>query len=129
MSLQREILEQTFTEDLYAIPGKVLVLLPHSWVALRPDEVKLLTKILGSVKLKIAQVQILSRETVDLTELVVFNPSSILSFGSKIKQIKTSYQVTDWNGAKAIEADALGSFDDAKKKQLWAALQELLKSS
>jgi len=129
MSLQREILEQTFTEDLYSIPGKVLVLLPHSWAALSPDEVELLTKILGSVKLKIAQVQTLSRETFDLTELNVFNPQSILSFGSKIKQIKNPYQVTDWNGTKVIEADALGTFDDTKKKQLWAALQEILKSS
>lgn len=129
MNLQREILEQTFTEDLYAIPGRVLVLLPHTWSALSQDEIELLTKILGSVKLKIAQVQILDKETCDLSELTVFNPRMILSFGSKINQVKTPYQVTDWSGINVIEADALSAFDDVKKKQLWAALQEMLKQA
>ncbi len=129
MSLQREILEQTFTEDLYSIPGKVLVLLPHSWSSLSSNEIELLTKILGSVKLKIAHVQILAKETSDLTDLNVYNPRMILSFGCKIKQVKTPYQVTDWNGVNVIEADALLALDEPKKKQLWVALQETLKLS
>lgn len=125
MSLQREVIEQTFTEDLYKIPGRVIILVPQVWSSLNPNEIELLSKILGAVKLTMAQVQILVTEKVDLTELQVFNPPVVLSFGSKIKQVNTPYQVNTWNGAQVLEADMLGAFDEAKKKQLWTALRAL----
>ncbi|HRJ28335.1 MAG TPA: hypothetical protein PLV21_10955 [Cyclobacteriaceae bacterium] len=125
MSLQREVIEQTFAEDLYKIPGRVIILVPQVWSSLNPNEIELLSKILGAVKLTMAQVQILVKEKVDLTELQVFNPPVVLSFGSKIKQVNTPYQVNTWNGAQVLEADMLGAFDEAKKKQLWTALRAL----
>lgn len=125
MSLQREVIEQTFTEYLYKIPGRVIILVPQVWSSLNPKEIELLSKILGAVKLTMAQVQLLIKEKVDLTELQVFNPPVVLSFGSKIKQVNTPYQVNTWNGAQVLEADMLGAFDEAKKKQLWTALRAL----
>lgn len=125
MSLQREAIEQTFTEDLYKIPGRVIILLPQIWSALSPNEIELLSKILGAVKLKMAQVQILVKGKADLAELQVFNPPVVLSFGSKIAQVNTPYHVSSWSGIKMLQADTLGAFDEAKKKQLWIALREL----
>ncbi|MBX2945647.1 MAG: DNA polymerase III subunit psi [Cyclobacteriaceae bacterium] len=125
MSLQREAIEQTFTEDLYKIPGRVIILVPQEWSSLSPNEIELLSKILGAVKLKMAQVQILVKEKADMAELLVFNPPVVLSFGSKIAQVNTPYQVSNWNGVHVLEADSLRAFDEAKKKQLWNALREL----
>lgn len=112
-----------YNEELYKLPQKTIVLIPVSWETVPEDQVILLGKILGSVKLSLAGVQILCHEKVDLQKLQVFNPSLIISFGTTLHPKSEFYTATEVNGIRVIQSDALGSLDDAKKKSLWNALK------
>lgn len=113
-----------YTEELYKLPGRVLVLLPVPWETLSEDHIALLTKILGSVRLSLAGVQLVCREKVNADELDVFNPSVIISFGSQLHPTPEMYSVTERNGIRIIQSDPLNLLDDTKKKSLWNALKQ-----
>jgi hypothetical protein len=112
-----------YTEELYKLPGKVIVLLPVSWETLPEDEVILLGKILGSVRLSLAGVQVLCCEKADVHELDVFNPSVIISFGTMLNPKIESYTQGEVDGIRIIQSDALTKLDDTKKKSLWNVLK------
>jgi hypothetical protein len=113
-----------YTEELYKLPGRVIVLLPVPWETLSEDEVMLLGKILVSVRLSLAGVQVLYREKAGLHELDVFNPSVIISFGTILNPKIDAYTLKDVDGIRIIQSDALSSLDDAKKKSLWSVLRQ-----
>lgn len=113
-----------YNEELYQLPQKTIVLIPVSWETIPEDQVTLLGKILGSVKLSLAGVQLICREKADLQELLVFNPSLIISFGTILNPKSEFYTATETNGIRIIQSDTLGSLDDAKKKSLWNALKQ-----
>lgn len=112
------------TEELYKIPQKTIVLLPVPWETLSEDQILLLGKILGSVRLSLAGVQILCREKVDVHELDVFNPSAIISFGTLLTPKIESYTPGEVDGIRIIQSDTLGKLDDTNKKSLWNALKQ-----
>jgi len=116
--------DQIFTEELYRLPEKVLVILPAPWEALTSDQVLLLSKILGSVKLNLDGVQVLHHTEIELSSLIVNNPSYILSFGTRlIPECKPfSYEIVD--DMTIIQSEALEFLDDSKKKSLWLALKQ-----
>lgn len=112
-----------YSEELYKLPPGTIVLLPVPWKTLSEDQVTLLGKILGSVKLSLAGVQMLCREQADIHELKVYNPSVIISFGTRLQPNSEMYTVTEADGIRVIQSDALDLLDDAKKKNLWNALK------
>jgi hypothetical protein len=113
-----------FTEDLYQLNRKAVVLIPAPWPALLPEHLALLNKILHSVKLTLDGVQVFSCNAITIEALQCYNPSFILSFGSTLSSPVKAYSSETVNGIKVVYADALEQLDDAKKKNLWAALKE-----
>lgn len=123
MTLPRDLVEQTFQEELVVIRGNTLVLLPQDWSTYKPEEQELLIKILNSVKLRFEGIQLLVKTEADLESLKIFNPVSVLSFGVHLKQANTLYTSIDWEGIRVVLADNLPTLDDQKKKQLWGVLK------
>lgn len=110
----QEILLQTFTEEIYKIPDRVLIFIPVEWSALEPSQIDLLSKILGSVKHSLDTVQLLTKIEINLDEFVELSPRVILAFGVDIKQVPDYYKVEQYNGVPVLKAHALGSFDEEK---------------
>lgn len=123
MTLSRDLVEQTFQEELVVIRGNTLVLLPQDWSTYKPEEQELLIKILNSVKLRFEGIQLLVKTEADLESLKIFNPVSVLSFGVHLKQANTLYTSIHWEGIRVVLADNLPTLDDQKKKQLWGVLK------
>jgi hypothetical protein len=115
--------EQIFLENLYLIKGKVLIVLPKPWQLHSAEEITLLTKILGSVKLSLEAVQIIYKEDVTLSELSIYQPSAIILFGVNFTPSIKSFSSETIDGITIIHAEALSSLDDSKKKNLWGALK------
>ncbi len=125
MSLNSEILEQTFTEELYKIKPQVIVLIPEPWTQLRQENIVLLTRILQAVNITLDSVKIITKPSLDLEELSVFLPSAVLSFGTSVKQVTAPYVTFRHNETNVLVADTLSDLDEAKKKILWTALKQM----
>lgn len=125
MSLDTLVAESLFQEDLYLIPGKVLIILPAEWHNVSQEEKNILSKILAAVKLKPETVQIISRSTVVLESLLPFSPMRIISFGAPFHPEVKPYETVLINDVKVIYADALHILDDQKKRNLWLALRSM----
>src|SRR5689334_6885794 len=115
----------TFTDDLYELPSRVLVLIPSGWDKLPDTDQQLLAKILGSVKLSLAAVQIISTPRFSITEASIYKPLMILSFGVPVTDAGAPYEAKSLKGTQVIVADTLGELDDVKKKNLWMALKQV----
>lgn len=127
--MNSELLQQTFSEEIYRIPGKVLIVIPQEWAELNPTEIELLSKILAAVNLTIDTVQIITTKQVDLNDLITISPSVLLSFGSEIKQADAPYKVKIWNGIPVLKTDTLSLLDEGKKKNLWVGLRQIFLES
>jgi hypothetical protein len=113
-----------YQEELYDIPAGIIVVVSKNWEKYSTEEKELLTKILGSVKIDPASVQILARPALSLQSLKSFNPSVVLIFGSEIEEIKP-YEAVQAQGFSVIKADDLAILDDTRKKNLWLALKQM----
>jgi hypothetical protein len=125
MSLNPLVAESLFQEDLYQIPGKVLIIIPVAWDAVTQEEKSILTKILAALKLNLETVQIISRSAVAIETLLPFSPAQIISFGVSFQPEVKSYETVIVNDIKVICADALHMLDDQKKRNLWLALRSM----
>jgi hypothetical protein len=119
--------EQIFSENLYQIKGKVIVILPVAWSSLRVEDVTLLNKILASVKHSLDGVQILSLQTTSLNQLLSYEPSAIILFDVNFTPAVKPFSSEIIEGVTVIASDALDQLDDAKKKSLWGALKQAFK--
>ncbi len=128
MSPTPEIIQQTFTEEIYTIPGKVVVITPKKWSSMEAKEIELLGKILHAVKLDIYGVQLIHSPTCKVDDLNSLSPKAIISFGSEVDPSIPFYEVTRINDVPVLNSHALKSFDEAQKKRLWSALQEMFTS-
>lgn len=113
-----------FSEDLYRPTPGVIIVLAKKWEDYTPAHKTLLTKILGSVKLSVASVKIISQSTLALASLSVFSPSNVIVFGSQSDGF-SAYETTSAQGFTILKADDLPQLDDAKKKSLWLALKTM----
>lgn len=113
-----------YTEELYKLAQKTIVLLPVSWETVSEDQVTLLEKILSAVRLSLAGVQIICREEADIHQLNVFNPSVIISFGTLLNPKVEPYTLHEIEGTRIIQSEALSKLNDANKKSLWSALKQ-----
>lgn len=117
-----------YTEELYRLPKRVIVVLPVEWKMLPEDHTTLLRKILNSVRLSLESVQIICQKEITLASLEVFKPTVIISFGSPITPSIALYQAEMIQGVTLIQSDTLSDLDDARKKNLWLALKTLVKA-
>ena len=122
---QSSVLESLYTEELYKVPSKVVVVIPKSWNEISEDEQLVLSKMLVAVKLSLAAVQIVSKPKFSLEDFQAFPPQKVLAFGSAFNGSSKLYEHLSVNGTSVILADALGLLDDAKKKSLWLALRQM----
>lgn len=123
MTWNTDLAEQTFTEDLYRIKGKVIILIPVRWEELPQAETDLLAKILESVQLSLAKVQVISAVNADVSAFAATEPAFIFSFGVAIKGIEEKYSITEQGGVKVMLADDLRNFDKHLKEKLWQELK------
>lgn len=121
----QEILQQTFIEEIYKIPDRVLIIIPVKWSVLEHSQVDLLSKILGSIKHSLDTVQVLTKIEINLDELVELSPVAILAFGVDSKQIPEYYKVEQHKGVPVLKAHGLGAFDEEKKLSLWTSLRQM----
>lgn len=122
--MNQAALPYLFQEDLYRIHQKVLIVLSKAWHEYSAEDKLLLSRILGSVKLNLASVQIITQDTLALTSLDSYNPSKILVFGSASHGINP-YEATQVQGFWLLKADDLQQLDEVKKKSLWNALKNM----
>lgn len=119
------MIQHLFQEELYHIHYKAVVVLAKPWEDHSPEDVALLSKILGSVKLSLASVHIVVKPTVMLQSLADYPASKILLFGSQIDQEIKAYENVSHQNFSVIRADDLGQLDDTKKRNLWLALRQM----
>jgi hypothetical protein len=117
-----------YTEELYKLPGRVIVLLPVPWETVPEDQVVLLSKILSAARFSLQGVQVLCYKDVQLTQLTIFNPAVIISFGVALTPATALYQPETIEDVTIIQSDELSALTDSKKKDLWGALKKLILS-
>jgi hypothetical protein len=120
--LSQGTLPHLYQETLYHIPPRVAVVVNKPWDAYSADDKALLSKILASVKLNLAMVQVISLPALSLSSLRAYNPAKVIIFGSQADDIK-SYEAVQAQGFTVLRADDLPQLDDVKKKNLWLALK------
>ena len=121
------IAKHTFQEGIYQVPGRVLVLVPNGWDAVSDADQQLLARILSSVKLSLASVQIMTANSFSAAEASVFNAKTILSFGVPFAGVDQPYHATTFDELTVVYADPVGTLDDMRKKNLWVALRHAFK--
>jgi hypothetical protein len=122
---ETSVFEDLYQEELYSIPARTLILIDRPWQEVGEDQKTLLNKILGSVKLSIATVQILHSESLSVNDLLPLNPGKIVSFGVELRPVQKKYEYVPVDGLHIIISDSLSSLDDTRKKNLWLALRQM----
>lgn len=119
------IAKHLFTEDLYQLKPRVMVLIPSAWSEMPESDQVLLSRILGSVKLSLASVQIVQGASFSIDEAGVYGANIILSFGVPVPGTDRLYEATRISNVDVVVADAMGGLDDVKKKNLWISLKQV----
>lgn len=115
--------ENLYTEDLYQITGKVVIVLSKSWSDILPEEKSQLSKILAALKLNLAAVQITEWQA--FTAIAALCPTKVISFGVTLRPALKLYESESVDGINLIQADALDQLNDVKKRTLWLALKPM----
>lgn len=116
----------TYQEELYQIRTRVLVIVSRPWQEISEEEKTLLNKILGSVKLSLARVHIVTLPAFTPEEVAPYGASRIIAFGAQLKTSPKQYEnIITETGSQIIAADDFPQLDDARKKSLWAALKQM----
>jgi hypothetical protein len=121
-------LESLYTEELYSIEGKMLIVISRSWDEITDDEKVLLSKILGAVKLTVASVQIVVKREFSVEDFDLFSPRCIIAFGATLKGSSKKYELIPTDTASVIIADELRQLNDVTKRNLWLALKQVFQS-
>ena len=125
---QAHPLENLYTEELYKIKSKILIVTLKPWAQIDDAERTLLGKILSAVKHSLAIVQIIDRGEYDLDDVKVFQPSCVISFGASLKNSSKMYENVGDSDVPIVVAHELHQLDEVRKKNLWLALNPLFHS-
>ncbi|HTF21545.1 MAG TPA: hypothetical protein VK658_25880 [Chryseolinea sp.] len=125
--MEATLVKHTFGAELYHLPPRVLVVIPTAWDTVSDSEQQLLARILGSVKLSLAAVQIVCGSAFSVEDSSVYQSKAILSFGVPVAGVTRPYEVVVIDDVSVIVADVMDALDDARKKNLWAALKQVFK--
>ena len=85
-------LENLYSEELYNIPPKVLIVISKPWSEIQEDEKTLLGKILSAVKLSLSSVQIINRAEFGVADFNAYRPACIIAFGATLKNSTKMYE-------------------------------------
>lgn len=121
-------LESLYSEELYTIEGKMLIVISRPWGEITDEEKVLLSKILGAVKLTIAAVQIVSKKDFSMEDFNLFSPRCVLAFGANLTGSLKKYEVVTTDTGSVIVADELRLLNDVTKRNLWLALKQVFQS-
>jgi hypothetical protein len=125
MDSAQVLAQHLYHEDLYNLPGKVLVVIPNSWESIPETDRNVLIRMVNAVRLNFAAIQVIERSSVSLPDVSALSPSKILSFGVPVTPMPALYEVSWLGDIPVIAADKLETLDDAKKKILWGALKQM----
>jgi len=114
-----------FQEELYRIPSRVLIVIAEEWEALSENELTILTKLLGALKLSLASVQVITRQSFAMRDIAAFNPARVLVFGAQLQQAPALYENASIDNTPVIVSESLAQLDDSTKKKLWLALRQM----
>ena len=89
---QSHPLRNLYSEELYNLPTKVLVVVSKPWSEIQEDEKTLLGKILGSVKRSLSSVQIINRVEFGFDDFNAYAPVCIIAFGATLKNSTKMYE-------------------------------------
>ena len=92
MMTQTNPLENLYSEELYNLPPKVLVVISKPWSEILDDEKTLLGKILSAVKLSLSSVQIINRAEFGFDDFNSYRPVCIIAFGATLKNSTRMYE-------------------------------------
>ncbi len=122
-------LESLYSEELYKIRKKVIIIISRPWKEIADEQKLLLEKILGAVKLNLAAVQIIQSKEFNIEDFKAYGPPScIISFGATVKGPFKKYEQFYVQETSILIADELIELDDEKKRHLWMALKQLFQS-
>ena len=85
-------LENLYSEELYNLPPKVLIVISKPWSEIQEDEKTLLGKILSAVKLSLSSVQIINRVEFGVEDFNAYRPACIIAFGATLKNSTKMYE-------------------------------------
>ncbi len=122
---QPSILESLYQEELYRVPGKVIVIISRPWEEITSGDRILLSKILGSVRLSLASVQIKVCKEFSVTDFRPLTPTHIIVFGAVLKNVSNKYEHLSIQDISVVIADELNELDDLKKRSLWLTLKQI----
>jgi len=119
------VVQNLYQEDLYLIPGKIIIVLSKDWASTTPEEQNTLGKILAALRLNLAAVQIVSYQKFSISDLASLSPSKVLAFGVAPVEAPNLYEFTEVQGLPVLAAESIDKLDDAKKKTLWLELRKM----
>jgi len=125
---QTHPLENLYSEELYNLKPKVLIVISKPWSEIQEDERTLLGKILSAVKLSLSSVQIVNRTDFGVEDFNAYGPACIIAFGATLKNSTKMYEKISAKRTAIVVADALRQLDDNRKRNLWLTLKELFHS-
>ena len=125
---QIQPLESLYSEELYNIRGKVLVVIPRPWSEIQEEEKVLLGKILSAVKLSLSSIQIVSRSEFSVVDFKAYCPHCIIAFGAVCKNSIRTYEKITENDTSIVVSDELRHLDDERKRNLWLTLKQVFHS-
>lgn len=123
--MAESIYEELYKEELYVLPGLTVVVVDKDWGDLSENDTTLLSKIISSVKLTLASVQIVNRSSLSVADIHNLGTKSIISFGVPVDTISQKYECIELSGVPVIVSDSISALDDARKKSLWGALRKM----
>jgi len=128
MMTQTNPLENLYSEELYILPPKVIIVISKPWSEIGDDEKTLLGKILSAVKLSLSSVQIVNRPEFGFDDFYAYGPACIIAFGATLKNSTKMYEKVMAEQTAIVVADELRQLDDLRKRNLWLTLKEVFHS-
>jgi DNA polymerase III psi subunit len=121
------ITEYIFTEDVYKLEPKPVVVINKPWKEVSAEECGLLSKILGALRHSLDSVNIVYQSKLDVTQLSA-KPENVICFGSGAKGLAL-YEPIEANQVSIVISESLTDLlkSDTSRKQLWQALKKQFK--
>jgi hypothetical protein len=120
--------EKLYQEELYRINPKTLVIITKTWSDLSEVEYNLLEKIIKSLQLSLASIQVVVRSQFSVDDFQAFAPPFIIAFGAALRNSDKMYEEIRVNGTKVVVAHELGQLDETRKRNLWITLKQVFHS-
>lgn len=116
--------EYIFSEEVYQLAAKPVVVVNKPWREVSVDESTLLSKILAAIKLSLDSVNIVYQSQLDVTQFS-FKPKAVICFGSGAKGLAL-YEPIEANQVSIVLSESLTDLlkNDASRKFLWQALKK-----